>query len=280
MILNFTKMQSAGNDFIVIDNRHSGISRGYSKLAKKLCQRPFSIGADGLLVIEDSKTADFKMLIFNPDGSQAEMCGNGGRCIAYYAYLNKIAPRKMSFETLAGKISAEIKNREVKLQMTDPHNIRLNFQIPLNPPLIKGEIKKGDLKDVSFINTGVPHTVLFCSNLDAVDVNKIGRAIRYHSKFAPAGTNVNFVRKSKNSKNTLYVRTYERGVEQETYACGTGAVASAVIAGLKNIVSSPVKCRTSGGEILKVSFSISGKNVHNVYLEGPVKVSFTGKINI
>ncbi|MFN3966247.1 MAG: diaminopimelate epimerase [Endomicrobiia bacterium] len=266
--INFWKMQAAGNDFIIIDNRKRVLKSNYSLIAKKLCQRKFSIGADGLLILDNSETADFKMLIFNSDGSQAEMCGNGARCIAYYAFVNKIAKQKMKFETLAGEIKASISGENVKIQLTQPKDIKLDFNLKIDKKIFK----------VSYINTGVPHTIIFVNKVDKIDVNHIGRKIRYHKFFLPKGTNVDFVQVI--DKNTIFLRTYERGVEAETLACGTGCVASAIVSGLKNFVKSPVRCKTKSGEILKVYFKLADKSevrVNNLFLEGKVYVSFLGK---
>lgn len=269
--MNFTKMQAAGNDFVIIDNRLKKIKRNYSILAKELCPRKFSVGADGILVVENSNKADFKMLIFNADGSQAEMCGNGARCIAYYCYINKIAQKNMEIETLAGIVKATVKTNKVKLGLPDPKNTKIDFSLKVNNREF----------DVSYINTGVPHTVVFVSDLDKIDVNTLGKIIRDHKEFLPEGTNVDFVKPK--DKYTILIRTYERGVESETYACGTGAVASAIIAGLKNVAESPVQCITSGGEKLTVYFRKSSQDdfvspVYDVYLEGNAEISFDGTI--
>ncbi len=265
--INFFKMQSAGNDFIVIDNRKKWLKHDYSSLSKKLCYRKFSIGADGILVLENSKVADFKMLIFNSDGSQAEMCGNGARCIAYYAFINKIAKQKMEIETLAGIIKATTQNENVKIQLTEPKNIKLDFNIKVNNKTF----------NVPHINTGVPHTIIFVKDINKVNVQNIGQKIRYHKIFWPKGTNVDFVHVT--GKNTISLRTYERGVEAETLACGTGSVASAIVSGLKNLVKSPVKCKTASGEVLTVYFKLDrnkNNSVYDVYLEGKVYITFTG----
>ena len=275
----FTKTVAAGNDFIIIDNRQkklkSKLKYTYSELAKKLCQRHFSIGADGLIILEnptDPLKADFKMLYFNSNGSQAAMCGNGARCIAYYAYMNKIADREMQIETLSGIIKAKLTGTKVRILLPEPKDIKVDFSLKINSKEL----------NVSFVNTGVPHTVIFVSELQSVDVKNLGRQIRYHKKFLPEGTNVNFVKVV--SKHELKIRTYERGIEGETYACGTGAVASAVISGIKNLVKSPVKCKTSSGEILTVYFKATTQKglltpVYNVYLEGKVKIVFTGCVD-
>ncbi len=262
-------MSGSGNDFIVIDNRNK-IVKDASAFAKKYCNRE---GVDGLLLVEKplQKQNDFRMVYYNSDGSHASFCGNGARCISLFAYLNKIAPSKMSFKSDAGLITAEIRDaagghcesrlvgswqsRVVKVKMPSPKNFKLDFGLPAG----------GKNFTASFANTGVPHTVIFVKDIKNVDVNKLGRLIRFHKKFKPAGTNVNFVKVL--GKNKLQVRTYERGVEAETRACGTGVVASAVISIMKKYVSSPVSVLTQGGEILKVYYD--GKTA---FFEG--KVSF------
>lgn len=269
-IINFVKMSGSGNDFIVIDNRNK-IVRIASAFAKKYCNKE---GVDGLLLVEKAlqKQNDFKMVYYNSDGSRASFCGNGARCISLFAYLNKIAPSKMSFESDSGIILAEIKNcsrkaklcYDVKVKMPTPRNFKPDFNISVFGKNLKA----------SFINTGVPHTVIFVKDIKNVDVNKLGRLIRFHKKFKPEGTNVNFVKVL--AKNKLRVRTYERGVEAETLACGTGVVASSVISIMKKYVSSPVSVLTQGGETLKVHC----KNVvrpftgcfPDVFLEGKVTI--------
>lgn len=256
----FHKMQGSGNDFILIDNRR-GVLKGMdlAGLAKKVCDRHFSVGADGLIVIvppTSRRTAHFKWRFYNADGSEAEMCGNGSRCAARFAYIKKIAPRKMSFETLAGLIRAEVKSDRVKVQLTPPKEPRLHISIPLSTGVRIGH----------FINTGVPHIVYFTESLDTEDVKWIGRETRYHDLFRPAGTNVNFVQVV--GPKTLKVRTYERGVEDETLACGTGAVASAIITVMLGKVAQPVTVLPKSSERLEVTLEKKGEYVNNVYLEG------------
>ncbi len=279
----FTKMSGSGNDFIVIDNRNK-IVKTASAFARKYCNRE---GVDGLLLVEKSRqeSADFKMVYYNSDGSRASFCGNGARCISLFAYLNKIAPSKMSFESDAGLITAEVKNdtkchpelvsgsNTVKVKMPSPKNFKLDFDLTAAVPIANPSACYGASKnfEASFVNTGVPHTVIFVKDIKNVDVNKLGRLIRFHKKFAPAGTNVNFVKIL--GKNKLQVRTYERGVEAETLACGTGVVASSVISIMKKYVSSPVSVLTQGGETLKVYYD--GKTA---YFEGKVSLVFEGKI--
>lgn len=264
MKINFTKTSGAGNDFIIFDNRKKIKKLLDPNLIKKLCDRKRGIGADGIVLLE--KAADkFKMRIFNPDGNEAEMCGNGARCFVFWLKNNFLIKNKVSFITKAGILEAEIKNKLVKLKMTSPQNI-----IP--------EIKlKKNLK-VSFINTGVPHTIVFTDNLEKTNVIELGKFIRYHQNFQPNGTNVDFI--TVKDKHTLYIRTYERGVEDETLSCGTGIVASAIISNVLEYINSPVKIHTFGKDILKVYFEKEKNNYINVYLEGPAEIIYQGQITI
>ncbi|MFB0527353.1 MAG: diaminopimelate epimerase [bacterium] len=268
----FTKMESGGNDFIIIDNRKKALPRGLSRLAVNLCQRRSSIGADGLILLERAEKADYRMRIFNPDGSEPEMCGNGARCLARFAFIKGIASAEAVIKTRAGNVQAQVKGKKVKVKLGNPSDINLNFKISL---------KSRGSKKINFINIGVPHAVIFVPALNKVDVKNLGRAIRYHQRFVPSGANVNFV--TVQGKNSIYIRTYERGVEDETLACGTGAVASALISGLKGKVSSPVQVRTRGGETLKVEYIIEKDKVRigkfkGVWLEGEVRVVYEGEI--
>jgi len=267
MRIPFMKMSGSGNDFILIDHREPFLEEDRLKdFIRKVCQRRISVGADGLILIERSQKADFKWRFFNADGSEAEMCGNGGRCAARFAYLKRIAGPSLSFETLAGIISAQVNEKRVKLQMTKPHGLHLDQKI-----LIQGEQRV-----ISTINTGVPHAVIFVEDLEGTDVFRMGRATRCHAHFAPAGTNANFVRLEDDSR--LSIRTYERGVEDETLACGTGVVASALIAAFKGFVRSPVSIKTRGGEVLTVHFEIEGKEAKKVFFEGNVHIIYEGEM--
>jgi diaminopimelate epimerase len=265
--IDFFKMSGTGNDFIIVDNR-SGIIKGdnISDFVKKICQRKISVGADGFILLQESDKADFKWRFFNADGSEAEMCGNGGRCAARFAYLKGIAGKKMSFETTAALIKAEILDGRVKLEMPSPESIICNQTL-----LIEGE-----KHPVSFINTGVPHVVKFVGDIDNCEVFKTGRLIRYHDQYKPAGANANFA--YVNGRSSMAVRTYERGVEDETLACGTGAVASVLIAYLKDMVSSPVAVRTRGGGILTVHFKYAMYRFEEVFLEGDARLIYEGRL--
>ncbi|MBN1824082.1 MAG: diaminopimelate epimerase [Endomicrobiales bacterium] len=271
--INFCKITAAGNDFIMIDNRKKAMPRDLPSAAKKLCHRQFSVGADGMILLENSVKADFRMRYFNADGSAAAMCGNGGRSISRFAHLLGVAGKKMVFETDAGLVRSEILGKNVKLGLYEPRDARIDFTL---------RVERREF-DVSFINTGVPHTVLFVNDIEKADVVSLGRMIRYHREFAPAGTNVNFVQKK--DAHSIWVRTYERGVEGETLACGTGVTASAIVSGLKGIVKPPVDCITKGGYTLRVSYGINEEGdfvslVSNVYLEGPAEVAFRGEVEL
>ena len=267
-MIKFTKAVATGNDFIIVDNRKDQLKNSLPGLARNLCNRKYGVGADGLLLIEKSQTADFKMRIFNPDGSEAEMCGNGSRCAALYARTNKIAPANMKIETLAGVLNAGVKGEEVKARLTDPKSIQWNLCLMINECPYK----------VNLTNTGVPHVVHFVKDLENIDVKNLGSAMRYHKEFSPAGANVNFVKVIDKKSGKIGVRTYERGVEDETLACGTGAVASAIISAEAEKLESPVTVETGGGESLKVYFEISDGDFKNVYLEGMAKLVYEGEI--
>jgi diaminopimelate epimerase len=264
--IKFTKMAATGNDFIVVDNRFSVIGFRFSAVAKKLCNRKSGIGADGLLVLEKSKKADLRMRVFNPDGSEPDMCGNGSRCMALYAKNKKIAPASMSIETAAGILSACVKKDKIKIKMTDPKNIKLSMNLN----------SMGKACRFHYINTGVPHAVFFTKNLEKIDLGVFGKNIRYHKAFYPDGANVNIVRVEKG--NSLSIRTYERGVEAETLACGTGAVASAIVSHMIKGFDSPVNVYAGGGR-LKIYFKgNSDKGFMDVFLEGEAREVFTGEI--
>ena len=266
--VQFTKMSGTGNDFLVIDHRKGFIPKEkQSAFTSRVCRRMFSAGGDGVILIENSETADFSWQFYNSDGSVAEMCGNGARCAARFAYRLGIAGKTMTFETIAGTIEAEICEEEtVRLKMTDPFDLRENLNLTVD----------GQSMDVSFINTGVPHAVVMVEGEDA-PVTKWGREIRFDPTFQPEGTNANFVALLESGE--ILARTYERGVEDETRACGTGAVASAIIASIKKGLESPVGVVTSGGDRLTIEFEIKGGGlVENVYLKGPARIVYQGEL--
>ena len=267
--LPFTKMSGAGNDFIVIDHRAALIpEQDQPEFARKVCRRMFSVGADGLILLENSAIADFSWRFYNGDGSVAEMCGNGARCAARFAYTKGIAGSRMSFETLAGIIEAEVSDDEsVRLRMTPPCDFRTGLKVMLD----RRE------RELSFVNSGVPHAVFFTEEEEQVPVREWGKIVRFHPLFQPDGTNVNFVQKI--GENSIRVRTYERGVEDETMACGTGAVASAIFAAINGLVRSPVAVDTSGGDRLTILFDLQeGPQAENVFLQGPARIIYEGNM--
>ncbi|MFH1007240.1 MAG: diaminopimelate epimerase [Candidatus Latescibacterota bacterium] len=264
--MRFTKMSGAGNDFVVFDNRRGGIPEERAAFVRRVCARRLGVGADGALFVEQAASADFRMRYYNADGGEAEMCGNGGRCIARYAYLNKIAGAKMCFETLAGCHRAEVIGERVRLQMVPPKDIRLQFEIGMDANELT----------VNFINTGVPHVVLLADRIDDIEVPTLGRKIREHVAFAPGGANANFVQVV--DPGHLKIRTYERGVEDETLACGTGTVAAALVGALLGRLESPVEAITRSGLTLTVYFDLEGEKFQEVYLEGNAEVIFEGTL--
>jgi diaminopimelate epimerase len=264
--LTFWKMSGSGNDFIVIDNRRNRVSAAEGgDLAKALCPRSFSVGADGLILIQKSSRADFAWRFFNADGSEAAMCGNGGRCAARFAYLKGIASENMCFETGAGLIKAEVRGRRVKLQLPDPYGFREKVSLKVG----------GRVLEPGYMVVGVPHAVLNVDDIEAVPVQLWGRAVRRHREFAPEGTNVNFYQLT--GSGEAAIRTYERGVENETLACGTGSVATALVSAAGGEVRSPVRLATRGGEELTVYFRRRGTVFSDVYLEGEADLVFEGK---
>ncbi|MDD5195500.1 MAG: diaminopimelate epimerase [Candidatus Omnitrophica bacterium] len=261
-------MVAAGNDFIVIDAASCRLqATSYKKFAKRMCDRKFGVGADGLLVIEKSKKADIRMRIFNADGSEAEMCGNGARCAAFSQSAWRMAHGgKIKIETKAGIIESTVAKNNIRIKLTDPRDIKLHIPIKINNKLLR----------VNFVNTGVPHTVIFVQGLAKINVSLLGRTIRYHPAFKPNGTNVNFVEILSN--DFINVRTYERGVEDETLACGTGATASAIITflALNTENSKLIRVKTKSGEILKVYLAKYGEPFSDVWLEGKTQVVYRG----
>ncbi len=269
-MIDFSKYEASGNDFIVLDNRESQFDFSFiQELAKKACARRFSIGSDGLLVLENSQKADVKMRIFNPDGSEVEMCGNGLRCITLFAKDLGLYKEGFEIETLAGIMKAYINGTRVKTQFLSPGKAKLNIDL-----FIEG----ADDYEFHYINTGVPHVVSFVNDVNDVDVVNLGRKIRYHDKFKPEGTNANFV--NVKTKNSLKIRTYERGVENETLACGTGSMAAAVIGYLLKMVEAPVNLETKSGQVLTVWFKEENAKIFDLFIEGEVNLVYRGKIEI
>lgn len=258
MTILFNKYQGAGNDFVIIDNRKGNFNPDDSKLINKLCDRRFGIGADGLILISSCLQYDFEMKYYNSDGFEGTMCGNGGRCSSDFAIRAGIAGKKLTFKAIDGIHKAISEEGIIRLQMNDLKD----------PLLVNGNY---------FINTGSPHYVLFKKNIKDIDVNTDGKNIRWSDDFAPGGTNVNFV---EIEKNGIYVRTFERGVEEETLSCGTGVTASAIASVLSgHFDTNTIYVKTKGGN-LSVSFNISGKNISDIWLSGPATFVFAGEIEV
>lgn len=266
MILPFFKYHGAGNDFIMIDNTRQVFRKSVQseKLISHLCHRRFGIGADGLILIENSRKADFEMIYFNADGRPGSMCGNGGRCSVAFARMLKLAKNKISFITSDGIHHAEIISQNnfktsVKLQMQDVKNFMRE-------------------KNYFIIDTGSPHYVMFTKNVKDMDVFRKGSNIRYSAAFRKKGINVNF---AEYQKGKIFVRTYERGVEDETLSCGTGATATAIAANeLGMVKGNSCALITLGGD-LKVHFIKTGRNTYtDIWLEGPAECSFEGEVEI
>lgn len=265
-VIEFTKASGAGNDFVLIDNMDDRLQLDKAKLAQVLCSRRFGIGADGLLLLERSLKADFFMRYYNADGSYGGMCGNGGRCVSRYAYVHGIAQSPMTFVALDHVYQAVMIGNGVKLKMKNPIDYRPPMNIPLDDTFLSG----------SFINTGSPHVVIFEEHLDDINVEGIGKNIRNSTLYSPNGTNVNFVRPQ--SSGAIEIRTYERGVECETLACGTGAVASAIVSAYEKQLSSPVHVKVRSGEELLVHFEMTNGNAGEVHLQGSAHFVFSGRL--
>lgn len=264
----FWKMSGSGNDFIIVDNREGRIpSAAMADLAARICRRRLSVGADGLILVENADSADFAWQFFNADGSRAEMCGNGARCAARFAFLNGIAGPEMAFDTDAGRIEAQMAGDRVRIRLTDPADCRPERTLLL----AQGPVRAGS------VNTGVPHLVMAVADIEAVDVNGLGREIRFHEDFSPAGTNANFVHLGEDG--TVAIRTYERGVEAETLACGTGAAAAALILARTAGRPSPVRLLTRSGAELAVHFTDANGRFTEVFLEGDARVIYRAALD-
>ena len=260
-------MSGSGNDFIIIDNRQAVVDENNLKdFIRKTCRRKMSVGSDGFILIEDSNQADFKWRFYNSDGSRAEMCGNGARCAARFAHVNNIAGTEMSFITDAGIINASIIGEKVKVKIPDPSSSKFDYTLELD----------NGVQLLSSINTGVPHVVIEADSLDQIDVFNRGQEIRNHQAFSPDGTNVNFI--SPKNDNGILIRTYERGVENETLACGTGSIAAALVTAYKTGKTSPIDVYTKSGGILTIHFEKKGDGYSSVYLEGDARIIYKGEL--
>jgi diaminopimelate epimerase len=269
MVLEFTKMNGAGNDFVLIDNRARKVTLSRDQVVR-LCDRHRGVGADGVLMLVPSVSgkANWAWDFYNSDGSTGEMCGNGARCFSRFVQKLTGLTRGFSFETGAGVITASFDGARVTVSLTQPTDLRLNEQVTLSI----------GAQTIHSINTGVPHAVLFVPDADRAMVQQLGPEIRRHAHFAPKGTNVNFVQRM--GPNQIRVRTFERGVEGETLACGTGVTAAALVAARLHGFTSPVKVQVQGGEQLEVSFREDHGEFADVRLSGPAEFVFEGRIEI
>ena len=267
--MHFTKMNGAGNDFVVMDNRDGSLVLSRAAI-ERLCDRHRGVGADGLLLVEPARAgADFRMRYFNADGGEADMCGNGARCFARFAArLLSGQPKALSFETPAGLIRARLTGNLVIITMSEPRDLREPADL---------EVDGLGICRVHFLDTGVPHAVVFVADVAAVDLAKSGASLRRNPAFAPQGANANFAQIL--APGTLVLRTFERGVEGETLACGTGVCAAAILHHLATEAPSPISVRVRGCETLEVDFEASGP-LKNVTLTGPAEFVFDGKIDI
>lgn len=278
--ITFTKMSGAGNDFIVIDKKNNPFFSAEPELVKKLCKRRTGIGADGLITIQNDSEYDFSMNYFNSDGTTGALCGNGARCIIKYAYITKrFNSNETKFLFNDDIFTGIVHNKsEIEFNLHSPKEIRRNFYIEINDQKLK----------VNYVNVGTPHVVIKISDIpnelgnnsddiEKIPVNKLGRKIRYHQYFAPEGVNVNFI----DVKNgSLLIRTYERGVEDETLSCGTGAVSSAIIASLNEGINPPVKLLTKSEEYLIVNFESNNDEFNKLSLTGNASVIYNGEFLI
>lgn len=265
----FYKMQGCGNDFVIIDNREAQVDPSTMDMwAEKLCARAFGVYADGLFFLEESDEdgLDYRWHFYNSDGSRAEMCGNASRCAGKLAHAIGLAPAEHTFGTDAGPIKAQVlldgpDAGRVKVQLPPPKGLETNIKLDID----------GSPLTVHFADTGVPHVVVFVDDIETLDTMDLGPKIRYHDHFAPAGTNVNFAQVK--DENTMLLRTYERGVEAETYACGTGAAATQLIANKLGLTEARADLTTTGNEILTIFLEDE-----NVFLQGAAELTFKGEV--
>lgn len=268
MRLKFAKFVGCGNDFVLIDNRSGLFPFNLPNVFSKLCHRQFGIGADGVILLESSLNADCRMRIFNPDNSEAEMCGNGLRC--FVKWIETIGYKKNSYliDTMHRQINASIQGASVYAEMGLPKDVKWNIPIKFLDREVIGH----------YLNTGVPHVVIFVENVDEIDINTWGAAVRSHSFWGAQGTNVNFVQCI--SKHKIKIRTYERGVEAETLACGTGATASALAAVSLHQLSNPISVETRSKEILRIDFIRQEDAFSHVSMSGPAQSTYCGEVDL
>jgi diaminopimelate epimerase len=262
-------MNGAGNDFVMLDNRDGQLALSGEQIAH-LCDRNRGVGADGLLAVENAQSeSDYRMRYYNADGGEAEMCGNGARCFA--RFVDKVAERDgqpVKFETIAGIVGGEFEGDEVKITLSEPFDLQMGNTLLID----------GTEKTVHSVNTGVPHAVMVLDDIEDIDIRTAGAALRYHDHFSPAGTNANF--QLVLGSDTIAIRTYERGVEDETLACGTGMVANAIVHNQLTGAEPPIHVQVRGGESLRVGWQRDGDAYRNVTLTGPADFVFEGTIHV
>lgn len=262
-------MHGAGNDFILIDDRENRFPDQNNDLIEKIATPKYGIGSEGVILIQPSEKSDFRMRFYNPDGNEVEMCGNGARCVARLAHEIGAAPEEMCFDTVAGVISAEVLSTDqIRLTMTEPKGLRFNSELTITDQIFS----------YHYVNSGVPHVVVEVEDLEKFDIQSVGAAFRYHETFQPNGTNANFIKIT--GPDSLKIRTYERGVEAETLACGTGMVAAGLVAGSLAKVTTPVKITCASGDILEVDYTQTVNGIQNVTLTGPAVHVFNGEIEL
>jgi diaminopimelate epimerase len=269
MVLEFSKMNGAGNDFVLVDDRAETLKLSGEQIVR-ICDRHRGVGADGVMILVPCRSgkADWAWKFYNSDGSAGEMCGNGARCFARFVQQKTGAQKDFTFETGAGVITARFEGARVTVNLTRPSDLRLHESVRLSI----------GAQEIHSLNTGVPHAVIYVADADEAMVQQLGPEIRHHAHFAPKGTNVNFVQLL--GENRIRVRTFERGVEGETLACGTGVTAAALVSSKIHRFSSPVKVQVQGGEQLEVSYREKNGGFEDVRLSGPAEFVFTGKIEL
>ena len=267
MNIPFWKMHGAGNDFVVIDDRELTFPANDHDFIAHLGTRNFGVGSEGIMLIQPSDDTDFRMRFYNPDGGEAEMCGNGARCIARLAHELGVAGPTMTFNTVAGTIGATIDGDQVTVEMTDPFDWTINGSIEL----------LGTTYTYHAVNTGVPHVVIEVDDLENCDIVGLGAAVRYHENFNPNGTNANFIQIT--GADSLNVRTYERGVEGESMACGTGMVACGILMGKLGKVTAPVKVTCRSNALITINYEDDADSVKNVTMHGPATHVYRGSVD-
>jgi diaminopimelate epimerase len=267
--LTFVKASGAGNDFVLLDNMDHNLTLDQPSLAQTLCDRHLGIGADGMIVLEPSSRGDFRMMYYNADGSYGGMCGNGGRCAVLVALKRGLTSSTFSFEAVEHLYTGSVRSNVVRMQMKTPYDIRRPVTITVG---VSG------VYECHYLDTGSPHVVCFVDSVHRINVVEVGRALREHAAFAPGGANINFLQVT--DGNTIRMRTYERGVEAETLACGTGALACSIVASRLRDVRSPVNVLTTSGACLTVHFARGPEGFTKLELEGPADILFEGKVLI